>query len=241
MPVMAIGKNSGWAREPMSRRTEIWEELKSVFSGRGSRLLDSFLPLLIFLIANPFFGVDYALWGALTAAGLFAIVRILKKESLVYAFGGLGGVLLAGIFVKLSGSESGFFLPGLISGAVTIVICVVSVAINRPLVAWTSFIARRWPLDWYWHPKVLPAYNEVTILWAVAFSGRLALEFWLYQQQSINALGATRIILGWPFIVVLLIVTYLYGLWRLSNLKGPSIEEFKAGADPPWEGQKRGF
>jgi hypothetical protein len=225
----------------MSKLTEIREELKSVLAGRGSRLLDSFLPLLIFLVANPVFGVDAALWIAMAIAGLFAIVRIYKKESLAYAFGGFGSVLLAGIFVKLSGSESGFFLPGLISGAITIVLFVVSVAINRPLVAWTSFIARRWPLNWYWHPKVLPAYNEVTILWAVAFSGRLALEFWLYQQQSINALGATRIILGWPFIIILLIGTYLYGLWRLSNLKGPSIEEFKAGAEPPWEGQKRGF
>lgn len=225
-----------------SRRfAEIQEELKSVLAGRGSRLLDSFLPLLIFLIANPIFGVNAALVGALVLAGLFALLRILKKESLVYALGGLGGVLLAGIFVKLSGSESGFFLPGLISGAITIVLCTVSVVINRPLVAWTSFITRRWPLDWYWQPKVLPAYNEVTIIWAVAFSARLALEFWLYQQNAVNALGVARIILGWPFIIILLIATYLYGLWRLSNLKGPSVEEFKAGVEPPWEGQKRGF
>jgi hypothetical protein len=225
----------------MGRFAEIWEELKSVLSGRGSRFIDSLLPLLIFLIFNPLLGVDIALWSALAIAGLFAILRIIKKESLVYALGGLGGVLLAGIFVKISGSESGFFLPGLISGGITIVLCVVSVVINRPLVAWTSFITRRWPLGWYWHPEVLPAYNETTILWAVAFSLRLALEFWLYQGEALNALGAVRIILGWPFIIVLLIVTYLYGLWRLSNLQGPSVEEFKSGAEPPWEGQKRGF
>ena len=225
----------------MGKLKEIQEELKSVLSGRGARFLDSFVPLLVFLIANPLFGVNYALWSALVAAGLFAIIRIVKRESLVYAFGGLGGVLLAGIFVKLSDSESGYFLPGLITGGITIVLCVVSVVINRPLVAWTSLITRRWPLGWYWHPQVLPAYNETTILWAVTFSLRLALEFWLYQGQSLNALGAVRIIFGWPFIIVLLIVTYLYGLWRLSNLQGPSVEEFKSGAKPPWEGQKRGF
>ena len=225
----------------MSRLKELQEELKSVLSGRGARLLDSFLPLLIFLVANPLFGVNIALGAALAVAGVFAVFRIVKKESLVYALGGLGGVLLAGIFVKLSGSDAGFFLPGLISGAITIVLCTVSVVINRPLVAWTSFIARRWPLAWYWHPNVLPAYNEVTIIWAVAFSIRLALEFWLFQQEAVNALGITKIILGWPFIVILLIATYLYGLWRLSQLKGPSVEEFKTGKIPPWEGQKRGF
>lgn len=118
------------------------------------------------------------------------------------------------------------------------VLCVVSVAFNRPMVAWSSFIARRWALNWYWHPKVLPAYNEVTILWAVAFAARLTFEFWLYQQ---DALGTVRILLGWPFIVLLLIVSYLYGLWRLGKLRGPSVDEFKAGKAPPWEGQKRGF
>jgi hypothetical protein len=241
MPTVVIGGYSGWVRDLMSRFKELGEELKSVLSGRGARLLDSFLPLLIFLVLNPLLGVDAALWGSLVVAGLFAIVRILKKESLVYALGGLGGVLLAGLFVKLSGSESGFFLPGLISGAITVVLCTVSVVMNRPLVAWTSFIARRWPLNWYWHPKVLPAYNEVTIIWAVAFSARLVFEFWLFQREAVNALGITKILLGWPFTVILLIASYLYGLWRLDHLSGPSVEEFNSGKEPPWEGQKRGF
>ena len=225
----------------MSRLKELQEEFKSVLSGRGTRLLDSFLPLLIFLVANPFLGANIAILGSLIVAGLLAIYRIVNRKSLVYALGGLGGVLLAGVFVKLSGSESGFFLPGLISGAITVVLCVVSVAINRPLVAWSSFIARRWPLGWYWHPQVLPAYNEVTIIWAVAFSARLALEFWFFQRDAVSALGVTRIFLGWPFTIILLIASYLYGLWRLGRLRGPSVEEFKTGKEPPWEGQKRGF
>ena len=225
----------------MHRLNDLLEEFKLVFSGRGIRLLDSFLPLLIFLVVNPLIGLNTALLGSLAVAGLFAIYRITQKESLVYALGGLGGVLLAAVFVKLSGSGTGFFLPGLISGTVTVVLCVLSVAINRPLVAWSSFIARRWPLDWYWHPRVLPAYNEVTIFWAVAFSARLALEFWFFQREAINALGAARVLLGWPFIAILLVTSYLFGLWRLSNLKGPSVEEFKTGKTPPWKGQKRGF
>ncbi|HBX69514.1 MAG TPA: hypothetical protein DEH25_09070 [Chloroflexi bacterium] len=225
----------------MSKLREIQEELKSVLSGRGARFFDSFLPLLVFLFANPLLGVDLALGAALATAGIFAIFRMLKRQSLVYALGGLGGVLLAGIFIKLSGSEAGFFLPGLISGALTIILCIVSVVMNRPMVAWTSFIARRWPLDWYWHPKVLPAYNEVTIIWAIAFSARLALEFWLYQRDAVNTLGVAQIFLGWPFIVFLLIATYLYGLRRLGRLEGPSVAEYKAGKQPPWQGQKRGF
>ena len=136
------------------------------------------------------------------------------------------GLSVAAEFHKDSGSEAGFFLPGFVSAAVTILLCVVSVALNRPMVAWTSFLTRRWPLNWYWHPKVLPAYNEVTIFWGVAFAARLGLEYQLYRSDELNALGAVRIFLGWPFIIALLIVSYVYGLWRLGQLKGPSVDEF---------------
>jgi hypothetical protein len=225
----------------MSKLKELQEEFASVLTGRGSRLVDSFFPPVVFLIVNSLANVNTALWSALGVATIFAAYRIVKKENLTYALGGLGGTLLAAVFVKISGSGTGFFLPGFVSGAATVILCVVSVAFNRPLVAWSSFITRRWALEWYWHPNVLPAYNEVTILWAVAFSARLTFEFWLYQQDALGALGTVRILLGWPFIVLLLIVSYLYGLWRLGTLKGPSVEEFKTGKTPPWEGQKRGF
>ncbi|MBE0669905.1 MAG: DUF3159 domain-containing protein [Anaerolineales bacterium] len=225
----------------MGKLQELGEELRGVFSGRGARLLDSFLPPVVFLLVNSLSNVNLALWAALGISGVFAAYRIMQKENLTYALGGLGGTLLAALFVKLSGSGAGFFLPGFFSGAATVILCVVSVAFNRPLVAWSSYITRRWALNWYWHPQVLPAYNEVTILWAVAFAARLTFEFWLYQQDALGALGTVRILLGWPFIVVLLIVSYIYGLWRLAKLQGPSVDEFKAGKAPPWEGQKRGF
>jgi hypothetical protein len=225
----------------MTSVKELGEELRSVLSGRASRLIDSLLPLLIFLVFTPLLGVDISLIAAITCAALFAIIRILRRESLVYSLGGLGGVLLATVFVLLSGSERGFFLPGLISGSITVILCIISVVLNKPLVAWTSFVARRWPLNWYWHPKVLPAYNEVTIYWGVAFATRLGFEYWLYQQDAIDALGAARILLGWPFIIALLLITYIYGTWRLRNLAGPSVEEFKQSKAPPWESQQRGF
>ena len=225
----------------MNKLQELFEEFKTVFSGRGSRIFDSFLPLLFFLIANSLVSSNFAIWGSLGMAGLLALNRIIQGESLVYALGGIGGVFLASVFIEVSRSEAGFFLPGLISGAIIVVLCVASVAINRPLVAWTSFIARRWPLSWYWHPKVLPVYNEVTIFWAVAFSIRLVVGFWLFQRQAVTALGFVSIFLGWPYTVLLLIISYIYGLWRLGKLGGPSIEEFISGTDPPWIGQKRGF
>lgn len=236
-----IGKDSGWASALVTKLEELKDELKSVLSGRLSRAVDSLLPLLIFLVFTPLAGVTMALSGAVGCAVIFAIYRLLRRESLIYSLGGLGGVVLAGIFVILSGSERGFFLPGLISTSITVILCVISAALGRPVVAITSYLVRRWPWNWYWHPRVLPAYNEVTILWGVAFASRLGLEFWFYLLNEVDALGASRILLGWPFIIILLVITYIYGSWRLKNLGGPSVEEFKKDDQPPWESQQTGF
>ncbi len=225
----------------MDRRGELIEELRMVFSGKTARLFDSLLPLLVFLIVNPLLGLNPALWGSVGVAGIVVLLRIFRRESLRYSLAGLAGVIIAALFVRISGSGAGFFFPGFISGAITIILCVISVLFRRPLVAWTSYVVRRWPLNWYWHPKVLPAYNEVTLIWTVVFAARLAFEFWLYQRDATDVLGVSRIILGWPLTVVLLVGTYLYGLKRLSQLQGPSVDEFKTGAQPPWQGQKRGF
>ena len=122
-----------------------------------------------------------------------------------------------------------------------IVLAVVSVLVNRPMVAWTSILTRRWPREWYWHPRVLPAYNEVTIFWAVAFAAQLGLEYWFYQREALNSLGIARLLFGWPFTIVLLVVSYLYGLWRLGNLKAPAWKNSKPGQNHPGKARRRGF
>lgn len=225
----------------MNKLAELKEELVALFSSNGAKILDSTLPLIVFLIANPLVGTTSAVWGAVGTAGLLAVFRVFGKGKLRYSLLGLAAVSVTAFVVNLSGSGEGFFLPGLVSGAVTVGVCILSVLVKRPLAAWSSFLTRRWPLEWYWHTNIRPAYSEVTLIWAGAFFVRLAVEFWLYQQGNTNTLGAVRLLLGWPYIVLLLIISYLYGLWRLGKLGGPSIEEFKSNQSPPWKGQKRGF
>lgn len=226
---------------PTGKAQELWEELKSVFSGRGVKLLDAILPVVIFLAANPRLGIPIALVLSIGTAVLFSVFRLIKKDSLSYALGGLGAVLLAAVFALISNSAVGFFLPGLITSGLTVILLLISAAVRRPLAAITSHLTRSWPLAWYWHPRVRPAYSEVTIFWAVGFGARLALEYWLFQQGAAGSLGLIRTVLGWPYTILLLIISYLYGLWRLSKLAGPSVEEFQSGEKAPWEGQKRGF
>ncbi len=225
----------------MSRIKELQDELKTVFAGRGVKILDVVVPLLIFLAINPFFGLNIALGASIGIAVIFFLVRIFKKENLYYALGGLLAVLLAAGFALLSDSDVGFFIPGLISGAVTVLLCLLSILIKRPLAALSSHLTRRWPLSWYWHPRVRPAYSEVTLFWGVGFAARLGLEYWLYLKGAANSLGLIRTLMGWPYIILILIISYLYGMWRLGKLAGPGVEEFVAGKAEPWIGQQRGF
>lgn len=222
------------------RVQEIKEELQSVLTGRGN-WLDAVLPPALFILLNAFLGLNIAVGGAISAALLFSAYRLIRRQPVRYAIGGIGAVLLAAGIAFFTGRAEGYFLPGMITGVFTVILCIVSVLARRPLVAFTSYIARRWPLDWYWHPRVRPAYSEVTIAWAVFFGLRTFLQFELFQEQAASSLGIFQILSGWPATILLLIISYLYGLWRLGNLEGPSVEEFKQGTNPPWEGQKRGF
>ena len=219
---------------------EIIEEFRTVFAGRGN-LADSIIPLAIFLIVNAVLGFEYATWGALLVAAAITVVRLLRRQSARYALGGLGAVVLAILVSRLLGRAEGYFLPGIVTGGLTVIVALISVVAGRPLVAWTSYVYRRWPLEWYWHPRVRPAYSEVTGLWAVFFAARLVLQLSLFQEEAAGLLAAANLLTGWPATIVLLVISYLYGTWRLRRLGGPSVEEFKAGAEPPWTGQQRGF
>lgn len=236
-----IGNNSGWENTQVDKVQELWEELKSVFAGRGVKLFDAVLPVVIFLAVNSRLGIPLALGASIGTAALFFIYRLLKRDKLFYALGGLGAAVLAGIFAFLSDSAVGFFLPGLISSGLTVLLLLASAIIKRPLAALTSHLTRGWPLAWYWHPSILPAYSEVTLFWALGFGVRLGLETWLFQQGAAGSLGLIRAVLGWPYTILLLIISYIYGLWRLGKLGGPSVEEFQSGASEPWDGQQRGF
>lgn len=225
----------------MSRIKELQDELKTVFAGRGVKIFDVVIPLVVFLAVNPIFGLNLALGASIGIAVLFFLVRIFNKENLYYALGGLITVLLAAGFALLSDSDVGFFIPGLISGAVTVLLCLLTILIKRPLAALSSYLTRRWPLSWYWHPRVRPAYSEVTFFWGVGFAARLGFEYWLYLEGAANSLGLIRTLMGWPYTIFLLIISYLYGVWRLGTLAGPGVEEFKIGKAEPWVGQKQGF
>lgn len=218
---------------------ELLEEFRAVTGKVG--LLDTVLPPVLFLLLNGLAGFTAAMTGALGLSVLIAALRLRRGQSLVYALGGMGSVGLAVALALLLGRSEGFFLPGIVNGGLTVALALVSLLIRKPMVAWTSYLARRWPLDWYWHERVRPAYTEVTVVWLAFFAVRLLWQVTLYQNNNVDQLAFVNTLTGWPAIIALLVFSYLYGTWRLARLGGPSVEEFRNGAPAPWSGQRRGF
>lgn len=206
-----------------------------------SGIADGIVPPLLFVAVNAVAGVVAGAVAGLGAAAAIILWRLARGRPLRFAIAGAGGTLLAVAFSLRTGEAEDFFLPGIITGAGTVALVVVSILVRRPFVAFTSWIARGWPLDWYWHPRVRPAYSRASWLWAGFFAIRTLVQWQLYAGGDSTLLGIVRVASGWPALILLLAATYLLGRRWLTRLRGPSVEEFEAGDDPPWEGQQRGF
>lgn len=221
------------------RVREVLDEFRTVLGGVG--LLDTILPPILFLLLNGTAGFNAAMIGALGISLLIAVLRLRRKQSALYALAGVASVGLAIGLAYFLGRSEGYFLPGIVNSGLTVALALVSLVIRRPMVAWTSYLARRWPLEWYWHDRVRPAYSEVTVAWIGFFALRLYWQVTVYQGEDVSRLVLVNALTGWPATIILLIASYLYGSWRLASLHGPSVEEFRNNTPAPWQGQRRGF
>ena len=224
----------------VSKTREVIEEFRSVVLGQG-RILDAVLPSVVFLITRALAGDLPAMLAALLTGASVLLFRVVRRQPSLTAVLGLVGSLLAFLVAQAYQRAELFFLPDMITSVALAAVCLVSAAVRRPLVAWTSHLVRRWPRQWYWHPRVLPAYRETTLAWAVFFLLQAALQWALVLRQDVGLTAMSSFLNAWPATAVLLVLTYLYGTWRLPRLAGPSVVEFQNGSPPPWGGQRRGF
>jgi hypothetical protein len=221
-----------------SKGMELLEELKSVISGKT---IDALLPPLVFVLVNSTVGLETAAVSAVVFALLIGLLRLLRRQTLSYAFGGLIMVILAAALAFLTRDAANYFIPAIAGSALLLAAALVSLLVGKPLAAWASHLTRGWPLDWFWRSDIKPAYVEVTWFWAMILLGRLAVQVLLYLAGDAARLAWANVLLGWPVTIPILILTYIYGLWRLRRLGGPGVEEYRLGKEPPWQGQTRGF
>ncbi len=217
---------------------EIKEELLTVLKGKT---LDVLVPPILFAILSGRLDLIYTVAIAFLASFFFTVYRIIKGANFFYALGGMGGVAIATALALISANASSYFIPDIIGSTVLIITTIVSIILKRPIAAWVSHIVRGWEKAWFFRDDVRPAYSEVSIFWGVMLTIRLALEIVLYLRGNAQTLAWANVVLGVPATVIVLVITYIYGIWRLHTMKGPGVEEFRRGDKPPYKGQTRGF
>lgn len=217
---------------------DIQDELGKFLSGKT---VDTIVPPIVYLLMNNLFTLKIAIGSSLIIAVMFSIYRLFKKESILYALLGISGVVIASVFALFSDNSTNYFLPKIIGSGFLFLGILISLLIGRPAAAILSHLSRGWTFSWFMRKDIKPAYQEVTIAWGVLVLIRTLLQLYLYQRGNLTELGWASILLGFPATLTVLILTLVYGVWRLKKLGGPGIEEYEEGKEPPWEGQKKGF
>ena len=165
--------------------------------------------------------------------------RIFRKESLKNSLIGVAGTSIALLIAQIQGSASGFFLPGIIRDLSVAAIGFLSILFGRPFTIYTSKSIRGWPLDWFLHKNVKPAYREVAVIWVVFLGIKGLLQLYFFNSPEI--LAVIKLATSNQTTIFLLVMTYIYGQRRLLKLGGPSVDEFLNKTPPPWSSQQSGF
>lgn len=217
---------------------EFLDELRAFFARGG--VADIVVPPIVFTAAAVFLSTTSAAVAASAYAAIMIAWRVARGQSFWYAVAGLAGIGLSVALVVVAGDAESFFWPSIAVSGVVTVLCVVSLVVRKPFVAWSSHWYRGWPCAWYWHPQVRPAYTWPTVAWAFFFATRFGAQLWSLQGDVVRVAIVDQIF-SWPATTALLLGTFVYGKWKLSKLKGPSVEEFKNNTPPPWTGQQKGY
>ncbi|WP_091293157.1 DUF3159 domain-containing protein [Amycolatopsis xylanica] len=193
--------------------------------GGVSGLIYSSVPVVVFVLANAFFGLMPGIWCAVGSAVAITVLRIVRKEPLQPAISGFFGVAIAAFIAYRTGSAKGFFLFGIWASLVYCGIFVFSIVIRWPLagVVWNLLngTGHAWRKD---KPSRF-GYDIATLAMAAVFAARFVVQRWLYNEDYTGWLAFAKLAMGYPlYILGLLVVVWAV---RRSEKRLKALEEEK--------------
>jgi len=181
---------------------------KAIGGWRG--LFDSGAPAALFVIAYLVTdsNLSLAIWIAVGTGALVLMWRLIRRESLQQVLAGFAGVAVSAFVASRTGRAEDFFLPGLITNIAYGTAFVVSIAIRWPLICVVVGLLTSGGTSWRHDPPLRRAYAAASWVWVGVFLGRLVVQVPLYLAGAVGALGAARIVMGWPLFLAAAYVTY---------------------------------
>ncbi len=190
------------------------DQLQQAIGGwRGA--IESGAPSVAFLVAYQVSGRDLrlSLWAAGAIALVAAVVRLLRRGSLQFVVSGVLGVAFSAWLVARTGQAKDYFVPGLITNILWGAAYLGSVLLRYPLIGVLAGSLEGQPLKWVRDAERRRAATLATWGFVALFAVRLVVEVPLYLAGALNALGAAKLVLGWP--------PYLLAGWLAYRLMRP--------------------
>lgn len=186
--------------------------LHAIGGWRG--LVESSLPAVAFLVLFTVTKeLNLSLIAALAAAGVFTLIRLVQGSKLVSALTGLVGVAICAFAAYRTGNASDYFVVGFWTNGVYILAYLLSMLVRWPLMGLIFAVIRGEALTWRQNPVRLRQYMLATWIITVLMMLRLAVQVPLYFANNVEALGATRLIMGLPL--------YALGVWLAWRVSAP--------------------
>ena len=226
---------------PSEKKTDGEEPQPTLLEQMGgvSGLIYSSVPVIVFVLANSFFGLTAGIWTSIGSAVAITVVRVVRKEPLQPAISGFFGVAIAAFIAYRTGSAKGFFLFGIYASLVYCGIFVLSVVVRRPIagVVWNMLngTGQAWRKD---KPSRY-GYDIATLAMAAIFAARFVVQRWLYQEDYTGWLAFAKIAMGYPLYALGLLVV----VWAVrrsdKRLKAMAEEEPAPETDAEAEARLR--
>jgi len=187
------------------------EQLADQLGGvRG--LVESGIPVLVFVVANFAWALKPAILVAASSGVAIAVWRLSRKESIRHAINGLFGIVLGAIIAWKTGSAKNFYLPGILLSLAYGVAMLASIPLRVPLVGWVwSLLADRGSSAWRGDRRLVRTFSWLTGLWAATYLVKTGIQALIFSNTSDTdpgtALGIARLVLGYPPYLLLIAVT----------------------------------
>jgi hypothetical protein len=179
------------------------------FGGKKG-ILDSTVPSIVFLVSyNITRDLKTCMIISVLVATILLLVRLVRREKLIYGVSGFIGVAFSGWLAWKTGQPKDYFQPSLWKNSIFLIVYFVSIVIKWPIIGLVLGPILGENLAWRKDPARLRAYTLATWIWFALFAIRLAIQIPLYRTDNFNALGIANIFLGFPLYGLTLLGTWL--------------------------------
>lgn len=180
----------------------IWEQM-----GGPMGMIDSGLPVVVFIVANTIGGLGWGIGAALAAAVVIAILRLVRKRPVTQAIAGVFGVGIAAFIAYKTDSAKGYFLLGIWSYLIYGGALLVSILVRWPLIGviWEGVNGKG--TAWRSDRKLVRRYDFATFVWVLVFAARYLVQNYLYDTDQVGWLAAVRLLMGYPVFILAIAIS----------------------------------